>query len=199
MNFLDTSDAYRKLDSFTLASIIELGTHHFCGRFLDLTNDASIFTYDRMNQAARSVRTGIIKGSVLAATSPEAELEYTVQAQRSMWDLHGEYEEWLMMKQQVPWAAQSDEARAVRAVRLDPVSEREASNAHNSGKYLLRQKARFDQWIENDDDLVAANALLILCQRATRVLERQIEAQEDRLLEAEEKGFFLNYAAPLVD
>lgn len=62
MNFLDTSDAYRKLDSFTLARIIELGTHHFCHRFLDLTDDASISTYDRMNQAARSARHGHHQG-----------------------------------------------------------------------------------------------------------------------------------------
>ena len=33
------SGGYRKLDSFTLATVIQLGTFRFCEKFLNRTND----------------------------------------------------------------------------------------------------------------------------------------------------------------
>ena len=35
MNLFDKHGGYRKLDSFTLATVIQLGTWRFCERFLD--------------------------------------------------------------------------------------------------------------------------------------------------------------------
>ena len=62
---------YRHLDSFTLATIIQIETWRFCQTFLDLRNDPKGRWFDQMTQAARSGRANLIEGSENAATSKE--------------------------------------------------------------------------------------------------------------------------------
>lgn len=176
MQLFDKSGGYRKLDSFTLATIIQLGTIRFCGRFLNKSNDPCGRTYDQMTQAARSGRQNIIEGSERASTSKETEMRLTDVALASLGELRGDYEIWLLKHAQPPWEPDSDEAKAVYQTRLDPVSET-AENAHASGLYLLAQERKFASWVDSPDSLVAANALHILVQRAIKVLLRQKEAQ----------------------
>ncbi len=183
MALFDKCGGYRKLDSFTLATVIQLGTIRFCERFLDRRNDPCGRTYDQMTQAARSGRQNIIEGSERAATSKETEMKLTDVARASLGELRGDYEIWVLKQRQAPWDAQSDEARAIYGVRLDPVSE-SAFDAHQSGLYLLEQEQKFTQWVDHADSQIAANALLILIQRAIRILNKQLEAQGNRFLEA---------------
>ena len=183
MALIDKCGGYRKLDSFTLATVIQLGTVRFCERFLDRRNDPCGRTYDQMTQAARSGRQNIIEGSERAATSKETEMKLTDVARASLGELRGDYEIWVLKQRQAPWDAQSDEARAVYGVRLDPVSE-SAGCAHESGVYLLEQEKKFTPWVDHADSLVAANALLILIQRAIRILNKQLEAQGQMFLES---------------
>ena len=56
MNLFDKHGGYRKLDSFTLATVIQLGTWRFCEKFLNRTNDPCGRQFDQMTQAARSGR-----------------------------------------------------------------------------------------------------------------------------------------------
>jgi four helix bundle suffix protein len=183
MQLFDKSGGYRKLDSFTLATVIQLGTIRFCERFLDRRNDPCGRTYDQMTQAARSGRQNIIEGSERAATSKETEMKLTDVARASLGELRGDYEIWVLKEREAPWDPHSDEAQGVYGVRLDPVGEH-AENAHGSGLYLLDQEKKFSRWIDSDDSLVAANALLILIQRAIRMLNKQREAQGRRFLES---------------
>lgn len=57
--------AYRRLDSFTLATIIQTETWRFCREFLDRRNDPKGRWFDQMTQAARSGRADIAEGSVI--------------------------------------------------------------------------------------------------------------------------------------
>ncbi len=183
MSLFDKCGGYRKLDSFTLATVIQLGTIRFCERFLNRRNDPCGRSYDQMTQAARSGRQNIIEGSERAATSKETEMKLTDVARASLGELRGDYEIWVLKHKQAPWEPLSDEAQAVYGVRLDPVGE-QAGNAHRSGLYLLAQEQKFSQWVDHDDSLVAANALLILIQRAIQILNHQREAQGKMFLES---------------
>jgi hypothetical protein len=69
MNLFAKHGGYRKLDSFTLATVIQLGTWRFCERFLDRKNDPCGRQFDQMTQAARSGRANIVEGSERAGTS----------------------------------------------------------------------------------------------------------------------------------
>ena len=46
---------------------------------------------------------------------------------------------------------------------------------HDMMEHVLRQKERFDPWIENGDILSAANALMILCARVNSMITRYLE------------------------
>ena len=57
--------AYRRLDSLTLATIIQTETWRFCREFPDHRNDSKGRWFDQMTQAARSGRANIPEGSVI--------------------------------------------------------------------------------------------------------------------------------------
>jgi restriction system protein len=76
----DKHGGFRRLHSFTLATIIQIETLRFCRRFLthDSRDAATKFydpkgrQYDQMTQAARSGRQNIIEGSERSATARNA-------------------------------------------------------------------------------------------------------------------------------
>jgi four helix bundle suffix protein len=54
---------------------------------------------------------------------------------------------------------------------------------HDYWTYLLGQKKKFDPWLEDRDDIAAANALIVLIQRATGLLARQLTRLEGAFVE----------------
>ncbi len=189
MDLFDKHGGYRKLDSFTLATVIQLGTLRFCETFLNRKNDPCGRQFDQMTQAARSGRSNIIEGSERSGTSKETEIKLTDVARASLGELKGDYECWLLFRKRAPWPAASAEARAVYDVRLDenPFSNGGTGDLHDSGIYLLAQYDKFAPWIESDDVEQVANALLILISRTLHMLDRQMNAQGKTF--REEGGF----------
>ena len=59
--------AYRRLHSFTLATIIQTETWRFCREFLDLRHDPKGRWFDQMTQAARSGRANCLMVLILRA------------------------------------------------------------------------------------------------------------------------------------
>lgn len=55
---------------------------------------------------------------------------------------------------------------------------------HDYWTYLLRQKSKFDPWLEDRDDIAAANTLIVLIQRATGLLGRQLAKLEGSFIES---------------
>jgi len=96
----DKHGGFRKLHSFTLATIVQLETLHFCRRFLTFDHrevgtkfyDPKGRQYDQMSQAARSGRQNIIEGSERASTSKHTEMKLTDVARASLSELRGDYE-----------------------------------------------------------------------------------------------------------
>lgn len=180
----DKKGGFRKLHSFTLATIIQLETLRFCRRFI--TQDprqanAKLYDpkgrqYDQMTQAARSGRQNIIEGSERSATSKNTEMKLTDVARASLSELRGDFEIWILDKHQLPWSVHSEEAKAVNAVSLDPAGFTD-DMAHESARHALKQREKYARWLDADDDVVVANAMLIIIGRTMNMLNRQIQAQ----------------------
>ena len=183
-DLFDKSGGFRKLHTFTLATIIQLDTLRFCRHFLthDIREaDAKFYDpkgrqYDQMTQAARSGRQNIIEGSERSATSKDTEMKLTDVARASLSELRGDYEIWILAKDQIPWSVHSPDAQAVNAVSLDAAPFKD-DMVHESAKHALQQRKKYARWLDSNDDLVVANAMLIIIGRTLNMLNRQIEAQ----------------------
>ncbi|HOZ49619.1 MAG TPA: four helix bundle suffix domain-containing protein [Candidatus Hydrogenedentes bacterium] len=183
-DLFDKHGGFRRLHSFTLATIIQIETLRFCRRFLTHdARDAGTKRYDpkgrqhdQMTQAARSGRQNIIEGSERAATSKDTEMKLTDVARASLSELRGDYEIWILDSDQVPWSAHASEAEAVNAISLDPAAF-DDDMVHESAKHALTQRKKYAPWLDSDDPVIVANAMLIIIGRALKMLKSQIEAQ----------------------
>lgn len=167
---------YYWLDTWVLANVIQLATQDFCTRHLNHTNDPCGRQYDQMTQAARSVPANIAEGNSRHATSKETEMKLTDVARASLAELNNDYINWLLRHKSIPWSTASTEFHDVSNIALDPPTYKD-DVLHNSGKHILAQKQKFEIWTESDDSLIAANCLIILCNRLISMISRQIERQ----------------------
>ena len=189
-DLFDKSGGFRRLHSFTLATIVQLETLRFCRRFItfDIREaDRKFFDpkgrqYDQMTQAARSGRQNIIEGSERSATSKDTEMRLTDVARASLSELRGDYEIWILDKGQLPWSVHSPESQAVNAISLDTPTFTD-DMVHASAKHALEQRKKYAPWLDAEDDVLVANAMLIILGRLLKMLNNQIEAQGESFLE----------------
>lgn len=172
---------FRWLDSFVMGTIIQLGTHRFCAKFLTRELDPTGRQYDQMTQAARSGCMNNAEGSERGATSKETEMRLTDVARASLAELCNDYVFWLLRQGRAPWGRQSEEARAVNAVRLDkPAYGQDV--LHDSCVHILLQAEKFQPWLDSSNDIVMANALIILISRTINMLNHQLAAQGEKFV-----------------
>ena len=180
----DKHGGFRRLHSFTLATIVQIETLRFCRRFLTFDHreagpkfyDPKGRQYDQMTQAARSGRQNIIEGSERSSTSKDTEMKLTDVARASLSELRGDYEVFILDRHQLPWSVHEPEAKAVNAISLDPAPFSD-DMVHESAKHALEQRKKYARWLDADDAVVVANAMLIIIGRALNMLKSQIEAQ----------------------
>jgi four helix bundle suffix protein len=129
-----------------------------------------------MTQAARSGRQNIIEGSERSATSKDTEMKLTDVARASLSKLRGDYEIVIIDRNQLPWSVHSPDAKAVNAISLDAAPFTD-DMVHESAKHALEQRKKYARWLDADDAVVVANAMLIIIGRALNMLKSQIEAQ----------------------
>jgi four helix bundle suffix protein len=180
----DRHGGFRRLHSFTLATIAQLETLSFCRRFVTQDPrqaevkfyDPKGRQYDQMTQAARSGRQNIIEGSERSSTSKDTEMRLTDVARASLGELRGDYEIFILDRGELPWSVHSPEAKAVNAVCLDP-AEFTDDMVHESAKHALRQRQKYARWLDSDDPGTVANAMLIIIGRALKMLKSQLKTQ----------------------
>jgi len=180
----DKHGGFRRLHSFTLATIVQLETLRFCRRFLTHDSreagvkfyDPKGRQYDQMTQAARSGRQNIIEGSERSSTSKDTEMKLTDVARASLSELRGDYEIFILDRGELPWSVHSPEATAINGISLDPPTFTD-DLAHESAKHALEQRRKYARWLDAQDPLVVANAMLIIIGRAMSMLKSQIAAQ----------------------
>lgn len=180
----DKHGGFRRLHTFTLATIVQVDTLRFCRRFLTFDHreadkkfyDPKGRQYDQMTQAARSGRQNIIEGSERSATSKDTEMKLTDVARASLSELRGDYEIFILDRGQLPWSVHAPEVKVINAISLDTAPFTD-DMVHESAKHALEQRKKYAQWLDDDDAVVVANALLIIIGRALNMLKSQIEAQ----------------------
>jgi four helix bundle suffix protein len=165
---------YYWLDTWVFANVIQLATQDFCIRYLNLTNDPCGRLFDQMVMAARSVPANIAEGSSRHSTSRETEMKLIDVARASLSELSNDYLNWLLRYENTPWSTKSAEYHAVNTVQLDAPDYKD-DVLHLSSIHILKQKHKFDNWLNTGDSLVAANCLLILCNRLIMMLRRQMQ------------------------
>lgn len=176
------SGGYRRLYSFSFATIVHLGTMSFCRRFLSRQDDPLGKTFGQMIGASRSGKQNIIEGSERAQTSTETEIRLTDVAKASLAELLGDLEDYLVSQNDIPWSIHAEDHRAISAIKLAPF-EYTDDLLHDYWTYLLGEKRKFDPWLEHADGLVVANALIVLVQRTLALLSSQLRRQEEVFLE----------------
>ncbi len=180
----DKHGGFRRLHSFTLATIVQIETLRFCRRFFTFDHreagkkfyDPKGRQYDQMAQAARSGRQNIIEGSERSSTSKDTEMKLTDVARASLGELRGDYEILILDRNQLPWSVHSPEAKALNAISLDKPTFAE-DMVHESAKHALEQRRKYARWLDDEDPIVVANALLLIIGRALNMLKRQVAAQ----------------------
>jgi len=172
----DKSGGYRKLFSFTFATMIHLGTIRFCRRFISFKNDPLGKTTGQMVGAARSGRQNIIEASERAATSKETEIKLTDVARASLAELLGDYEIYLADRAVIPWSRKDPAHHDFACLRLPPF-EYTDDTLHDYWSYFQQAKAPFARWLDSDDDTTVANAMIVLISRTMGMLSGQLQHQ----------------------
>lgn len=171
---IGSTAGYMYMDMWVLASIIQLGTFSFCRRFLNQNNDPCGRLFDQMTQAARSGQANIAEGVSRHQTSIETEMKLVDVARASINELSNDFSFILMANKQVAWRNNDPNAIRLRAVKPDTPHYGE-DIMHDMMEHVLKQKERFDPWIEHGDMSSAANALMILCARVNSMITRYLE------------------------
>jgi len=175
---------YRRTMAFGFTCLVYHATCAFCKRNYDYRNDALGKTTGQMVGAARSARQNIVEGSSRAGTSKETELRLYDVAKGSLEELAGDYEAFLTECAEAPWAATDERALKVKALRLDRYAGEGGENArHDFGEYILAMRQRFGAWLEAEDPVVAANAILLVIDQACKLLHSQMVAIGDEFKE----------------
>ena len=176
------SGGYRKLYSFNFVTIVHLGAIAFCKRFVPWREDPLGKVMGQMVGAARSGRINIAEGSERAGTSTETEIKLTDVARASLAELQNDLETWLAEREIVPWSVKNPEYRQVMEIKLEPFVYTDDA-LHDYWTYLHRERRKFDRWLKSDESAVVANALIVLIPRATALLRRQMESQEESFVQ----------------
>jgi len=176
---------YRRTLTFGYVCLVYHATEVFCERNFSYKNDPLGKTVGQMVGAARSARQNIVEGSSRAGTSKETELRLYDVAKGSLEELAGDYEAYLAGRGIVPWAASSSEAMSLKALKIDPYGGDLGENArHDYVQYILGMRRRFAEFLESEDPAVAANAILVIIDRACALLSRQIASAGEEFREA---------------
>lgn len=178
--------AYFWLNTWVMANVIQLATQDFCSKFLNLKNDPCGRQFDQMTQAARSGVANIAEGTARHSTSRETEMKLTDVARASIAELGHDYLNWLLRHEQTPWSNKSPEYLQVARLQFDK-PEYSDNILFESAIHILAQKHKFDTWLNTEDSIYAARCLLVLCERLTIMLRKQIENQLEVF--KEEGGF----------
>ena len=164
---------YFWLDAWVLANVIQLGTQKFCLRFLKPRIDPCGRLFDQMTQAARSGVANIAEGYARRDTSKETEMRLYDVAKASFAELAGDFTNWLMLAGTTPWSETDPEERAVFSTPLDKATF-SGDVRRNAALHVIAQYARFSQWLDAEDSIPAARAMIVLIARETMMLGRKL-------------------------
>lgn len=142
-------------------------TAEFCANFL--AGKEWLRLRDQMNQAARSGKQNIVEGHQVE--SLESYIKLLGVAKGSLFELLEDYQDFLRQHNLKLWGKDEPKMGELRAVRV-----------------LEMPEIHIPQFLHiPQDQELAANLLVMLCQRTTYLLEKQIASLKDKFIK--EGGF----------
>ncbi len=167
---------YRRTYSFIYTCLVYHATCVFCQRFLNSNSDPLGKTAGQMIGAARSARQNIVEGSSRAGTSRETELRLYDVAKASLDELSGDYEVFLEMADLLPWSPDSIESQEFKRLQVEPFSYQGTDETERVefAKYFREMRLRFASWLENENPIIAANAILLTIDHSRKLIAGQI-------------------------
>ena len=178
---------YRSLYSFGLINLIYLATEVFCNRNYPYQRDALGKYRGQMEGAARSARQNIVEGSSRAGTSPKTEYRLLDVAKGSLEELAGDYEHFIMAKRAKIWRYNSPDAMEVSNLKVEPFHVQDIRDIRREfNDYVDDMRTRFEKYLEAEDGVYAANALLIVIDRACALLRRQMDRLEESIIDPDD-------------
>lgn len=190
------SQSYHWLNSWILANVIQLATQDFCERFVDFRMDPGRRLYDQMVMAARCGVANIAEGTARHSTSIETEIRLLDVARASFDELQGDIFNFILRKNAEVWPIGNPDREAIWQLRLDK-PQYTGDYLHEAAKHILAQKNRLNRWLDLDNPVMVANALLILCLRENKILQAQIEGRLETFRQS--GGFTENMTAERLD
>jgi four helix bundle suffix protein len=95
-------------------------------------------------------------------------------ARASLAELLGDYEIYLAERGVVPWSAATREHQVVTG--MNPAGfEYTRDVMHDYWTYFQRERKAFEPWLDSEDPVVVANAMLIMIRRTMAMLSRQMQ------------------------
>lgn len=170
---------YRGLRSFQTTTIIYDGTVVFCDQWISKQSR----THDQMVQAARSGRQNIAEGSRASTASSSSELFLTNVSRASLDELLLDYEDVLRQRKFPQWEAGDVNSQVVRKLfkQIDAVNREGVGLSHR--KQDEARWAVYAEWLESGDPEKQANTLICLIHQANYLLDQQITALEQAIVE----------------
>ena len=165
--------AHYWLDTWLLAALLEHATRRFCLRHLTRRIDPCGRLFDQMTMAARSAAANIAEGHARRSTSRETQIRLYDVARASLSELSGDFRSFLLLSGEVPWAESDPDARAVFAMDIAPFAAKTDID-RNLSLHILAHHAKFARWLDAEDALVPARALLVLLSRLQMMLAKQL-------------------------
>jgi|SRR3989338_4917211 len=158
---------YKYLLTYQYSLVICDLTTEFCAKFL--AGRELLRQRDQMNQAARSGKQNIVEGHQVE--SLESYIKLLGVAKGSLFELLEDYQDFLRQQNLKLWAKDEPRMRVLRDLRVvrDPVAQ-------------IPQFPHLPQEKE-----LATNLMVMLCQRTTYLLDRQIESLKEKFIR--EGGF----------
>ena len=95
-------------------------------------------------------------------------------AKASLQELAGDYEAFIVDAGETPWRERDPKYLRAKSLSFDDFSAKDDLR-HEYGAHLLEMRKRFASALENEDPIIAANAILVTIDRACALLHRQIE------------------------
>lgn len=170
---IGASGGYRKMFSFGFTCLVYHATTRFCRKVYNYRNDPLGKTSGQMIGSARAARQNIAEGSARAGTSKETELRLYDVAKASLEELAGDYEAFLVDNDTPIWSEKDERFLQVSALKLDEFTSNE-DVAHRFSIHIIAMRKRFSHWLEHDDSMIAANAILVIIFQAQRLLFGQM-------------------------
>lgn len=164
---MDSQAGYKYLLTYQYSLVICDLTVEFCLKFLD--GREWLRLRDQMNQAARSGKQNIVEGHQVE--SLESYIKLLGVAKGSLFELLEDYQDYLRQHNLKIWGKDEPRMRGLRDLRVVGIPQPHIPQFPH---------------ISHDPEL-AANLMVMLCQRTTYLLEKQIAVLKEKFIK--EGGF----------